>query len=125
MQRNMDLIRQLLLGLEGEASTQYEFNMENVDELEKWYNVDLLVQANLIRGVEVHWAADGTGPSVYTKGLVALTWEGQDFLHAVRNDSVWHQASKKAKAGGLDMQSLTFEVIKSLCVSTAKHVMGL
>ena len=118
MQRNMDLIRQLLLGIEGKASTQYEFNVEDVDELEKWYNVDLLVQANLIRGVEVSWAADGTGPYLYSKGLVALTWEGHDFLDAVRNDSVWHQAKEKVQASGLDMQSLTFEVLKSLCVST-------
>ena len=125
MQRNMNLIRQLLLGIEGEASTQHEFNMEHVDDLEKWYNIDLLVQANLIRGVEVRWAADGTGPYPYAKGLVALTWEGHDFLDAVRNDSVWQQASEKAKAGGLDIQNLTFEVIKSLCVSTAKHVLGL
>ena len=125
MQRNMDLIRQLLLGMEGEASTQYDFNVEQVDDLEKWYNIDLLVQANLIRGVQVHWAADGTGPYVHTKGLVALTWEGHEFLDAVRNDSVWRQAGEKAEAGGLDMQNLTFEVIKSLCVSTAKHILGL
>ena len=125
MQRNMDLIRQLLLGIEGEASTQYEFNVEHVDDLEKWYTIDLLVQAKLIRGVEVHWAADGTGPYPHTKGLVALTWKGHDFLNAVRNDSVWQRASEKAKAGGLDMQSLTFEVIKSLCVSTVKHGLGL
>ena len=125
MRRNMDLIRQLLLGLEGETSTQYEFDMEGIDDLEKWYNIDLLVQANLIRGVEVRWSADGTGPYVQTKGLVALTWEGHDFLNAVRDDSIWLQASEKAKAGGLDMQSLTFEVVKSLCVSAAKHVLGL
>ena len=125
MRRNMDLIRQLLLRMEGEASTQYDFNVEDVDDLEEWYNIDLLVQANLIRGVEVHWAADGTGPYPHTKGLVALTWEGHDFLDAVRNDSVWQQASEKAKAGGLDMQSLTFEVVKSLCVSTVKHIQGL
>ncbi len=50
MRRNMDLIRQLLLGIEGEASTQHEFRIEGVDDLEKWYNIDLLVQANLIRG---------------------------------------------------------------------------
>ena len=125
MRRNMDLIRQLLLRMEGETSTQYDFNVEDVDDLEKWYNIDLLVQANLVRGVEVHWAADGTGPYPHTKGLVALTWEGHDFLDAVRNDSVWQQASEKAKAGGLDMQSLTFEVVKSLCVSTVKHIQGL
>ena len=125
MQRNMDLIRKLLLGIEREASTQYDFNVDHVDDLEKWYNIDLLVEANLIRGVQVHWAADGTGPYAHTKGLVALTWEGHEFLDAVRSDSVWQQASEKAKAGGLDMQSLTFEVIKSLCVSTAKHVLGL
>ena len=57
MKRNMDLIRQLLLGIEGETSTQHEFNIEGVDDLEKWYNVDLLVEANFIRGVAVRWAA--------------------------------------------------------------------
>ena len=44
MQRNMDLIRQLLLGMEGEASTQYDFNVEYVDDLEKWYNIDSLAK---------------------------------------------------------------------------------
>ena len=43
MRRNMDLIRELLLGIEGEASTQHEFRIEGVDDLEKWYNIDLLV----------------------------------------------------------------------------------
>ena len=125
MQRNMDLSRQLLLGMEGEASTQYDFNVEQVDDLEKWYNIDLLVQANLIRGVQVHWAADGTGPYVHTKGLVALTWEGHEFLDAVRNDSVWRQVMEKAQASGLDIQSLTFEVIKTLGVSIVKDGLGL
>ena len=125
MQRNMELIRQLLIGMEGEPSTQYDFNVEHVDDLEKWHNIDLLVQANLITGVQVHWAADGTGSYAHTKGLVALTWEGHEFLDAVRNDSVWRQAGEKARAGGLDMQNLTFEMIKALCVSTAKHVLGL
>ena len=69
MQRDMNLIRQLLLGLEGEASTQYDFDIGEVNDLEKWYNVDLLVQAYLIRGIEVRWAADGAEPYVHAKGL--------------------------------------------------------
>ena len=125
MQRNMDLIRQLLLGLEGEKSTQYEFNIHGIAELEKWYNVDLLVKANLIRGVRVSWAADGTGPYPFLEGLVALTWEGHDFLDAVRNDSVWQKVKEKIQASGLEMHSLTFEVVKSLCVSTIKDFFSL
>ena len=125
MQRNMDLIRQLLIGIEGEPSTQYDFNIEGIGDLEKWYNVDLLAKANLIRGVEVRWAADGTDPYVYVKGLVALTWDGHDFLNAVRDDSVWHKAREKVRAGGLSMQSLTFDMIKSLCVSTIRETLML
>ena len=125
MQRNMDLIRQLLLGIEGEPSTQYEFNIQGVGDLEKWYNVDLLVEANFIRGVQVHWAADGTGPYTDVKGLVGLTWDGHDFLDAVRNDSVWQKVKNKVHASGLDIQSLTFDVIKSLSVSFIKANLGL
>ena len=125
MKRNMDLIRQLLLGIESETSTQHEFNIEGVDDLEKWYNVDLLVEANFIRGVAVRWAADGTGSYITFKGLVALTWHGHDFLNAVRDDTVWFEAKEKVHADGLDMQSLTFDVIKSLCVSTIERILGL
>ena len=125
MKRNMDLIRQILLAIEVEPTTQHEFKMEGVDDLELWYNVDLLVQANLIRGVEVRWAADGAGPYAHSKGLVALTWDGHEFLEAIRSESVWQKAHEKANASGLDLQSLTFEVIKSLCVSTAKQILGL
>ena len=94
--------------IENEVSTQYKFNMEGGDDLEKWHNVDLLVQANLITDIEVHWAADGTGPYANAKGLVALTWDGHDFLDAVLNDSIWQQANERAKALGLDMQSMPF-----------------
>ena len=125
MKRNMDLMRQLLLGIERETSTQYDFNIEGIGELEKWYNVDLLVEANLIKGVEVRWASDGIGPYVNFKGLVAMTWQGHDFLDAVRDDAVWSKAKEKARADGLDIQSLTLDVVKSLCVSTIESMLGL
>ena len=125
MQRNMDLIRRLLIGIEGEPSTQYDFKIEGIDDLEKWYNVDLLAEANLIRGVKVRWAADGTGPYPYIKGLVALTWDGHEFLDAIRDDSVWQKAREKVRANGLNLQSLTFDVIKSLCVSTIRETLML
>ena len=96
MKRNVDLIRQLLLGIERETSTQYDFCIESVDELEKWYNVDLLVEANLIRGVTVSWASDASGPYVSFKGLVAMTWQGHDFLDAVRDDTVWSNCKGKS-----------------------------
>ncbi len=115
----------MLLGIERETSTQYDFNIGGVDELEKWYNVDLLVEANLIKGAAVSWASDGTGPYVNFKGLVAMTWQGHDFFDAVRDDTVWSEVTEKANAGGLDMQSLTFDVIKSLCVSTIERMLGL
>ena len=125
MRRNMDLIRQLLLGIEGEASGSYKFEIEGVSELEKWYNVGLLVEADFIRGVTVRWGADGTGPFVAIGGHVALTWDGHDFLDAIRNDTVWQEAKETVQAKGLDIQSLTLDVVKSVCVSAIKDLIGL
>ena len=125
MQRDMDSIRCLLLAMEAEPSTIYRFDLEGVCDQLKWYQVHLLSQANLIEGVRVRWAADGTGPYPTIGGLVALTWEGHDFLDAVRDDSVWEQVNKKARSAGLDIQSLTFELIKSLGMSVITGRLGL
>ena len=125
MQRNMDLIRRLLLEIESEPSTQYRFEIDGVEELELYYHVDLLVEANLIRGVKVRWASDGTLASLFLGSPVALTWDGHEFLNAARNETVWQQTKEKAQARGLDIQSLTFDLIKSLSVSTIKSSLGL
>ena len=73
MERDMDLIRSLLLAVESESSTIHRFDLEGVDDVLKWYHVYLLTQANLVEGVKVRWAADGTGPFPAVGGLVALT----------------------------------------------------
>ena len=125
MQRNMDLIRKLLLEIENEKSIHHEFNPDGVQELVYWYHVDLLENSNLIRGIRVRWSSDGTHYEPFSYGLVSLTWQGHDFLDAVRSDSVWKKAKERAQSAGLDMQSLTFEVVKSLCVSTVKHIIGI
>ncbi len=125
MQRDMNLIRRLLLSIEAEASTIYRFDMDGVDDVEKWYHVSLLTEAGFIKGVTVRWAADGTGPSINLAGLVALTWEGHEFLDAIRDETVWEKTKEKARASGLDMQSLTFDLIKSLGMSIIKGQLGL
>ena len=126
MQRDMDLIRQLLLGIEQSLpGNHHSFAADGFDDAEIWYNVHLLVEAQFIRGVTVRWGADGTGPFVYQGGLLALTWDGHDFLDAIRDDDVWQKTKKKVQADGLNMQSLTVDVVKTLCVSAIKQMVGL
>ena len=65
---------------------------------------------------------DPTSPS---EGHVALTWDGHDFLDAIRSDTVWQEAKETVQAKGLDIQSLTLDVVKSVCVSAIKDLIGL
>ena len=125
MQRDMDLIRRILLAIESSAANEYEFDIEGADEQIKWHNVNLLVQERLIEGVNIRWGADGTGPLVHLGGRVALTWKGHDFLDAVRDDSIWIKTKEKARARGLYLQSLTFDIVKSLSVSIIQGQLGL
>ena len=122
----MDLIRQLLLGIEQSSPGHHHaFTVDGFDDLEIWYNVHLLVEAEFIRGVTVRWGADGTGPYAHQGGLLALTWDGHDFLDAIRDDNVWQKTKEKVQADGLNMQSLTLDVVKTLCVSAIQQMVGL
>ncbi|MGE6995457.1 DUF2513 domain-containing protein [Pseudomonas sp. NPDC047961] len=100
MQRDMDLIRLLLLKVEAlpipvnsmgvlrEADLgDLEFSHEEIA-----YHWNLIVEAGLIEQ-----------PGNTPKGLLAvrrLTWKGHDFVDSVRDDDVWQKTRKGALAAG-------------------------
>ena len=51
-----------------------------------------------------------------------LTWQGHEFLDAVRNDTVWRKTTALIKEKG---GSVPFEVIKALAVKVAGSLFGL
>ncbi|SPD76372.1 conserved hypothetical protein [uncultured Desulfobacterium sp.] len=96
MKRNMDLIREILRAVEA-CEASYGINspiIEGYSESQIAYHLRLLVDSGLI---EVKDVAGGFQQEDEYIGI-NLTWNGQDFLNAARDDSLW----KKAKESVID-----------------------
>ena len=121
MERDMDLVRQILLTIEERYDPQdssglaqsFIFTSEGeYSESEIDYNLSLLIEAGLVNG-SGSWSSGGT----YHVAVSGLTWEGHDFLDAIRQDVVWQGVQEKAKQAGLSVVRLPFDVVKNLAVS--------
>jgi hypothetical protein len=110
MQRDMDIIRQLLLRLDalpirmGEAHfltfAQPPLALEGEDPNAIAYNMRLLAKAGFIDLTPSQPAALGIG-------LRGLTWAGHDFLDSIRDPEIWHKTKEGAKkAGGFTVELL-------------------
>jgi len=120
MQRDMDLIRQLLFRMEnhseGFAPRKYDVEGYTADQV--GYHIWLLGQAGLMKVAEVTSAAS-SGPVAIPKNL---TWEGHDFIAAARSDTTWSHAMEKARSVG---GALSMAVFKQLLESAAKTHLGI
>ena len=112
MQRNLELIREILLRVEAIEKLRGipDLEIEGFAEKEVVYNLDLCIQAGLVDG-RVHIGADGY---YYISGLNGLTWGGHDFLDSARDTTLWSQAKGEAKKKGLEFSKLPIEVAKRI-----------
>lgn len=105
--RDMDLVRTLLLYIAHTGGSQRSVSQPHLEEYSDelvTYHLTIMQEAGLIKGrknVGLKW------------GLMSLTWEGQDFLSAAQNNTVWE--SVKKNAGSL-FSGLTIAVTKELLV---------
>lgn len=81
------------------------------------YHFQLLKDAGLAR-VTITPAWDGMKRAT----VDALTWDGQDFLDAVRSETVWNETRKRIATGA---GSVAFTVVKDVASSVAKTMIGL
>lgn len=122
MKRNMDLIRLILIKI-AEAETfdkpldiiinDYETQIIN-------YHLKLLRQAGLI-DVFNNKPINNFG-SVTQYFPVCLTWEGQEFLEATKNSTIWNKTLNLIKEKGV---GITFEVVKGLLLQETLKITGL
>jgi hypothetical protein len=109
VKRNLDLVREILIEVESKNDGRsLVFEAGQVSK-EKWHHVQLALQAGLLREV-------GAVPSAQRK-KVHLTWEGHDYLDAIRDEGIWAKTKAAvAETGG----SATLEVIKAVAVGFVK-----
>src|SRR5437588_9346979 len=114
MERNMDLARAILLGIEKHPrhSEQIHLTIDGFSDEEISYHVKLLTDAQLIESVKF---AVSNSPPEYIP--INMTWAGHEFLEAARSEDRWAKAKKimRQKGGGV-----VFDVLKTLLIELTK-----
>jgi hypothetical protein len=124
MQRNMDLVRMILMRVEGSPSGRApdDLGIKGYSLEEIRYHAHIMMQEGLIEGTDVT-TMHSPGPEAVPR---RLTWKGHEFLDLVRDQERWNQAkSIIAKVGSAPisvwMKVLTDLLWKSVETITAKR----
>lgn len=112
MKRDMDLVREILLEIEKQyiSTAIYNLKIEGYDMNTIAYHCKILHEAGMISSYKASYASN----EIYSFGVGSLTWEGNDYLDKVRDNSIWTKTKETITEKGLP---LVFDTIKT--ISTA------
>lgn len=117
MKRDLDLVRKILFALEAKPDVKAIKTLEipGYDDLLVRYHLNLLAQAKLI---------DYEPESTKTGRIIRVivfnpSWQGYEFLDAVRSDAVWSKVKSQATDKGT---ALPFEIAKALALEAIKQL---
>ena len=99
MKRDWDLVRQILLCLEDREGTQSHLEPTEIEDRipeDVSYHIYIMEQAGLIEATCSKYA----NAPMYCIA-VRLTWEGHEFLDAIRADTTWNKTKELIKEKGL------------------------
>jgi hypothetical protein len=118
MQRDMELVRQILLELEGhnELGRDMQVKASGYSPEQITYHIKLLAEAGYIEAIDM------SSFSGMNWRPTSLTWPGHEFLDATRNASVWHKVKAEIKDKG---GSLPFSLVQQLALKIAAAHFGL
>ena len=115
MKRDMDLVRFILLS--AEASTEVldlgAILSYGCDAETAAYHVELMASYGLIESSVTY--AFGSKPTIVE--VTGITWEGYDYLDAIRSDKVWHRAAKAIKD---TVGDTSLAVVKDICTALSE-----
>jgi hypothetical protein len=109
MKRDMELVRLILLDIEGETEVDLSpYSQEQIN-----YHQKLLYDRGFIDGIDI---SSFVGWEIMEP---QLTWEGHDFLDDARNENVWRESmTQLGKAVG----TASLDVIKAVLTSVATRM---
>lgn len=114
MKRDMELVRLLLLDLEGENSESTETNLKDFSQSKIAYHVRLLTDTGFINSKTFPNYDSETGRTYISE---SLTWKGHDFLDDARDEKVWKTATDKIKNA---VTSVSLDVLKTVLNQVAQ-----
>lgn len=119
MNRDMDVVRGIVLGLRG--ATELFDHLDGINDDVFKYNAQLVIEAGLARGI----VADSTSNIGGIPGAVfleRLTWEGHDFADSIADDTLWKKAKEKVIKPSA---SWTFAILGEYLKFEIKHRLGI
>lgn len=105
MKRDMELIRKILITLEESEQTQgwVPLKFEGYSDDQISYQVKILAEQGIIG------ATDCSNQSNFAWEAKGLTWDGHDYIEAIRDDGRWQKAKDWVENAG---KILTMETLK-------------
>lgn len=123
MQRNMDLVRMILLRMERKASgsAPSDLGIMGYSPQEVGYHAHIMMQEGLIDGFDIT-SRESEHPEVLPMNL---TWKGHEFLDLARDQERWNRAKTIiAKVGSAPLsiwtKVLSDHLLKSVETASAK-----
>jgi Hypothetical protein (DUF2513) len=118
MKRDMTLVREILLATEAHPPGQGPANLQlpGFSAEQMSYHVKIMAEAGFIE------ALDASTHDGMEWNPTSLTWQGHEFLDAVRNETVWRKTLTFIKEKG---GSVPFEIVKTVAVKLAASAVGI
>jgi hypothetical protein len=119
MKRDMDLVREIMLKVEAlPPGPPVLYRMGEVEDLVLLNHLEMLIDAGLVRG-KISRSQGSRGDVI---GISTLTWQGHEWIDAVRDPRVWDEAKRTLlESGG----SLSFELIGAVATRILRMRVGL
>lgn len=119
MQRNWDLLRDLLLIIEevkDYESRVHPNSLPSYGSDEVAYHIGLLIEAGYANGTKC------SDHDLIRQSIASsLTWEGHELLDKIRSETIWSKTKSTALEKGVD---LTFEVVKSIASKLIERILS-
>ncbi|HEX2836595.1 MAG TPA: DUF2513 domain-containing protein [Phycisphaerales bacterium] len=116
MKRDMDLVRRILLTVEATSERPTGvFSLPDVSDEVVAYHIEIMHGRGLLDAED--WGSNDT-VGWYVSGM---TWEGQEFLDAIRNDTVWNRVKERFKSEGV---GFAIELIMAFAIQEGARRLG-
>lgn len=117
MKRDMDLVRLILLEIEDKfrSTALHNLAIDGYDTETVAYHCKILYEAGLISDYKAQYADN----EIYVFGVGSLTWDGNDFIEKIRDNSQWKKVKDTITQKGLPMVIETIKTIANAFVVAA------
>ena len=115
MKRDMDLVRLILLEIEDKyrSTAIYDLAIDGYDTEMVAYHCKILYEAGLISDYKAQYADN----EIYVFGVGSLTWDGNDFLEKIRDDSQSKKVKETITKKGLPLVVDTIKSVANALIS--------